>query len=100
MLRTLDTAVGGDDLTDPGVWSITCFVVRVGSRRMGVAQKLLDGAVDSRPAQAVHTRSRATRSTSMRKATVSSSELYHGTSSMFVGRRLHRGGTPRERRDQ
>lgn len=30
---------------DPGVWSVTCFVVRPGFRRRGVAVALLDGAV-------------------------------------------------------
>ena len=30
----------------PGVWALTCFVVRVGSRRRGLAAELLAGAVD------------------------------------------------------
>jgi GNAT superfamily N-acetyltransferase len=29
-----------------GLWSVTCFVVRVGHRRQGVAGKLLEGAVE------------------------------------------------------
>jgi GNAT superfamily N-acetyltransferase len=31
---------------EEGLWSITCFVVRVGHRRQGVAAQLLDAAVD------------------------------------------------------
>ncbi len=31
---------------DPGVWSVTCFVVRPGYRRHGVAAALLAGAID------------------------------------------------------
>lgn len=29
---------------EPGLWSVTCFVVRVGHRRQGVSAALLDGA--------------------------------------------------------
>jgi GNAT superfamily N-acetyltransferase len=31
---------------EPGTWSVTCFVVRVGHRRSGVAEALLEAAVD------------------------------------------------------
>jgi GNAT superfamily N-acetyltransferase len=31
---------------EDGLWSVTCFVVRVGHRRQGVAAALLRGAVD------------------------------------------------------
>lgn len=31
---------------DVDVWSVTCFVVRVGYRRQGLAHHLLDGAID------------------------------------------------------
>lgn len=31
---------------EDGLWSVTCFVVRVGHRRQGVATTLLDGALD------------------------------------------------------
>ncbi|GIH15866.1 GNAT family N-acetyltransferase [Rugosimonospora africana] len=31
---------------EDGLWSVTCFVVRVGHRRQGVATQLLRGAVD------------------------------------------------------
>jgi GNAT superfamily N-acetyltransferase len=38
--------VPGDQLTDDGVWSVTCFVVRRGARRRGLALPLLEGAVE------------------------------------------------------
>lgn len=35
-----------EELTDPGVWSLTCFVVRRPARGHGLSGALLDGAVD------------------------------------------------------
>ncbi|MGN6744479.1 MAG: GNAT family N-acetyltransferase [Amnibacterium sp.] len=35
----------GEDLSDPGVWSVTCFVTRAGFRRRGVSSAMLAGAV-------------------------------------------------------
>ena len=40
--RALSTIPVVDDLP---VWSIVCFLVRVGHRRQGVARALLDGAI-------------------------------------------------------
>jgi GNAT superfamily N-acetyltransferase len=34
-----------DELADPAVWSVTCFVVRRPARRRGLTAALLDGAV-------------------------------------------------------
>lgn len=31
---------------EPGLWSVTCFVVRVGHRRQGVAGQLLQAAIE------------------------------------------------------
>jgi GNAT superfamily N-acetyltransferase len=31
---------------EPGLWAVTCFVVRVGHRRHGVASRLLEAAVE------------------------------------------------------
>lgn len=36
-------AATGDE---PGLWAVVCFLVRVGARRKGLADVLLDGAVD------------------------------------------------------
>jgi GNAT superfamily N-acetyltransferase len=35
----------GEDLADPGVWSIPCFVTRAGFRRRGVSSAMLHAAV-------------------------------------------------------
>ena len=35
-----------DELADPAVWSVTCFVVRKEARRRGLSERLLAGAVD------------------------------------------------------
>jgi GNAT superfamily N-acetyltransferase len=34
-----------DELADPGVWALTCFVVRRPARRRGLSAALIDGAV-------------------------------------------------------
>jgi GNAT superfamily N-acetyltransferase len=89
-------AAGGDD-GDPGVWALTCFVVRASLRRRGVAGALLDGAVDlarehgARVVEAYPVDVAA-------KAGASSSELYHGTLSMFAAAgftEVARSGTAR-----
>lgn len=67
---------------EDGLWSVTCFVVRIGARRGGLAEVLLDGAVDlarrhgARVVEAypVDPTVRAT----------SSSALYHGPLSVFL----------------
>ncbi|HEX5968272.1 MAG TPA: GNAT family N-acetyltransferase [Intrasporangium sp.] len=73
-----------DDLGDESVWAITCFVVKVGWRRRGIAAELLEAAVElarESGASAVvgHPVDVAARSTR-----VGGSELYHGTASTFA----------------
>lgn len=66
-----------------GVWSVTCFVVKVGHRRQGVASALLAGAVD-------HARSHGAGAVEGypvdpgARASVSAAELYRGTASLFA----------------
>jgi GNAT superfamily N-acetyltransferase len=68
---------------DDEVWAVTCFVVRVGSRRRGVATALLDAAVE-------HARGHGARVLEAypvdaeRKPGVSAAELYHGTLGLFL----------------
>ncbi|HEV7195517.1 MAG TPA: GNAT family N-acetyltransferase [Pedococcus sp.] len=38
--------VTGDDLHDDQVWAVTCFVVKVGRRRLGISTRLLAAAVE------------------------------------------------------
>lgn len=35
-----------EDRTDAGIWAVTCFVIRAGHRRQGVARALVAGTVD------------------------------------------------------
>ncbi|NDL55856.1 GNAT family N-acetyltransferase [Phytoactinopolyspora mesophila] len=66
-----------------GVWSVTCFVVKVGHRRQGVATALLAGAVD-------HARSYGAEAVEgypvepSARASVAAADLYHGTASLFA----------------
>jgi GNAT superfamily N-acetyltransferase len=43
-LLSMRAAAATED--EDGLWSVTCFVVRVGHRRQGLAAELLDAAVD------------------------------------------------------
>jgi GNAT superfamily N-acetyltransferase len=86
-----------DEFADPTVWSVTCFVVRVGHRRAGVARALLDGAVrlardsGARVVEAYPVDVAAKRSTS-------SAELYHGPLSTFLAAGFHEVARPRPSR--
>lgn len=71
----------GEDLDR--LWLVSCFVVRVGSRRKGLAPALLAGAVEL---------ARANGATAVEghpvdpdaRASVSAAELYHGPLSVFL----------------
>ena len=72
-----------EDAADESVWSVTCFVVRVGYRRAGVSAALASAAVE-------HARRGGARviegypvDPAGRK--VSSADLYHGALSVFEG---------------
>jgi GNAT superfamily N-acetyltransferase len=72
-------AAPAEDLAD--VWSVTCFYVRKGMRRNGIAGVLLAGAVDCarrHGARAIEGYPVVTDG-----ARVSSGELYHGTLGVF-----------------
>jgi GNAT superfamily N-acetyltransferase len=77
-------AVAGTDLDDAGVWSVTCFVVRVGWRRRGVAAALLAGAVGFARGHGARILEAQPVDTAARTGTVSSAELYHGVASTFA----------------
>jgi ribosomal protein S18 acetylase RimI-like enzyme len=69
---------------DESVWAITCFVVRVGFRRRGIAGALVAAATN-------HARGHGARVIegypvdTAAKEKVSSSELYHGSLTLFEG---------------
>lgn len=69
---------------DESVWAITCFVVRTGYRRRGIAQQLVTAAV----AHAFENGARVIEGYPVdvaAKEKVSAAELYHGTVSLFAG---------------
>jgi ribosomal protein S18 acetylase RimI-like enzyme len=74
---------GADVFSDPSVWSVTCFVVKVGARRQGVATALLRGAIGL-ARQGGATVVEAYPVDLGRKPSASAAELYHGTMSTFL----------------
>ncbi len=75
-------AVSGADIDDPAVWSVTCFVVRVGHRRQGLSHHLLHAAVDlARDHGARVVEGYPIELAAGRRR--SSAELYHGVASVF-----------------
>ena len=71
-------AAPGED----GAWAVTCFVVRVGKRRQGLAEELLRGAVDLARRHGAHVVEGYPLDTTVR--TASSAELFHGPLSVFL----------------
>jgi GNAT superfamily N-acetyltransferase len=66
---------------EDGLWSIVCFVVRVGLRRKGLSTAVLDGAVDLARRHGAHAVEAYPIDLGVRNA--SSSELYHGALHVF-----------------
>lgn len=71
-------------LDSEGVWRCTCFVVRVGHRRHGVARALLAGAIDFAREHAARILEAHPVDVSAKGGPVPSASLYHGTLSMFA----------------
>lgn len=70
------------DLDDPGIWSVTCFVVRTGHRRQGIAGVLLAAAVEHARASGAHTLEGYPLDPEVRR--FSSADLYRGTVHLFL----------------
>jgi GNAT superfamily N-acetyltransferase len=75
--------VTGDDLADPTVWAVTCFVVKVGRRRRGVATALLAAAVDLAREQGARVLEGHPVDVAARTRRVAGAELYHGVATTF-----------------
>lgn len=75
--------VTGDDIDDPAVWSVTCFVVKVGRRRRGVATALLAAAVDLAREQGARVLEGHPVDVAARAGKVAGAELYHGVATTF-----------------
>lgn len=71
-------------LDSAGVWRCTCFVVRVGHRRRGVASALLDAALAFARDQGAEALEGHPVDLDARGGTVAAANLYHGTASMFA----------------
>jgi GNAT superfamily N-acetyltransferase len=84
------------DRGDESVWAVTCFVVRVGFRRRGVAAALLAGAVDE--ARRGGARVVEAYPVDTRGEKVSSADLYHGPLSAFTAAGFEITGRPGEGR--
>ncbi len=80
--RLAASAVAASAPDVDGLWAVTCFVVRVGQRRRGVAGPLLDGAVDLARRNGATMVEACPVDPSARES-VSSSELYHGPLPVF-----------------
>jgi GNAT superfamily N-acetyltransferase len=76
-------AVTGDDLDDPSVWAVTCFVVKVGRRRKGVATALLAAAIELARAHGARILEGHPVDVAARSGRVSGAELYHGVATTF-----------------
>ncbi len=76
--------VAGDDIDDPGVWAVTCFVVRVGHRRRGIGTALLAAAVAAAGDAGAHTVEGHPVDVAARGGRASSADLYHGALSTFA----------------
>ena len=72
-----------DDLDDPGVWSVTCFVVRRAARRQGLSSALLAGAVDLARRGAARVVEGYPVDSAVRRPN-GAAELYHGLLSVFL----------------
>jgi len=84
------------DPGDESVWAVTCFVVRVGFRRRGVAAALLAGAVDE--ARRGGARVVEAYPVDTKGEKVSSADLYHGPLSAFTAAGFEITGRPAEGR--
>jgi len=84
------------DPDDRSVWAVTCFVVRVGFRRRGVAAALLAGAVDE--ARRGGARVVEAYPVDTKGEKVSSADLYHGPLSAFTAAGFEITGRPADGR--
>jgi GNAT superfamily N-acetyltransferase len=67
---------------EAGLWAVTCFVVRVGKRRQGLTEVLLEGAVDLARRHGARAVEAYPLDATVR--TASSAELFHGPLSVFL----------------
>ncbi|HSF25928.1 MAG TPA: GNAT family N-acetyltransferase [Actinomycetes bacterium] len=83
-----------EDKSDDGVWSLTCFVTRVGFRRRGVSRTLAGAAVDFARSHGAH----ALEGYPMTTTDVILEELHVGTANVFASAGLREVSRPTLRR--
>ena len=76
--------VAGDDIDDPGVWAVTCFVVKVGHRRRGIGAALLDAAVRAARDAGARVLEGHPVDVAARGGRSAGADLYHGALSTFL----------------
>jgi GNAT superfamily N-acetyltransferase len=79
----LGQTAAGNDLDDPSVWAVTCFVVRVGFRRKGIAAALLAAAPDFARSHGAKVLEGHPVDVRHKPGKPSSAELYHGVATTF-----------------
>lgn len=83
LTRTRVVAGGSpESLEDEEVWAVTCFVVRVGHRRLGIGGALLRGALEQARGAGARVVEGYPVDVAVRGKT-SSADLYHGTLTQF-----------------
>jgi GNAT superfamily N-acetyltransferase len=82
--RRLTAPTPDAPVDDPGVWGISCFAVRAGRRRQGIATALLDGAIDWARESGARVLDACPVDANTKRQPIS---IYHGVASMF-----HRAG--------
>jgi hypothetical protein len=87
-----------EELADPSVWSVTCFVVRLGARRRGLSAALLNGAGELAARHGAASVEGYPVDPSAREGAVSSSELYHGVLGVFLAAGFREVARPRPAR--
>lgn len=80
---TLTKSAAGNDLDIPSVWAVTCFVVRVGFRRRGIAAALLAAAPGFARTHGATVLEGHPVDVRARSGKPSASELYHGVVTTF-----------------
>jgi GNAT superfamily N-acetyltransferase len=76
--------VAGDDIDDPGVWAVTCFVVKVGHRRRGIGAALLEAAVRAARDAGARVLEGHPVDVAARGGRSAGADLYHGALSTFL----------------
>ncbi|MFU8947571.1 GNAT family N-acetyltransferase [Mycetocola zhadangensis] len=79
---------------DPSIWSVTCFVVRVGFRKKGIATALLAGAIEQARSHGARVLEGYPVDPTAREK-VASAELYYGIVSQFTANGFTEVARPR-----